>query len=129
MDYDKAKELFKGTKLGIEERIQEVFDNISAIKGQDYMETVKFISSLAHTAKLISVATQNAHPEIQKAVGMQFAQVGAGGSALMMKFLGVSEEESQEILKLSDSIGSIIDGQMDILNAELTKLRKDSHDD
>lgn len=129
MDYEKAQELLKGTKFGIEDRIQEVIENIKAIKGQDYADAVRFVSGLAHTAKLINVGTQAAPPEVQRAIAMQFAQVGAGGSSLMLKLMGLSEDDCQEVLKLADSIGSIIDGQMDILNNELMKLRGERDDD
>lgn len=128
MNHQNLEEVLRKSKDDIESTIQEYFDNIEAVKGEQYMETVKYITGATHTAKMISMAAQWAPDHIRQAVGAQFAQVASGGATLIMKNANFSEEDIQEVLKLSDRISDTIETHMELLNAALKKARGDEDD-
>lgn len=126
---DAVKKALHDTKSNLEESVQEYFDNIESIKGKDYMEVVKFVSGVSHTAKLISVATQYAPDNIREAVGLQFAQVAAGGATLVMRLLNINNEQVNEIVEISERISETIDGQLEQLSNKIRTIRKENDDD
>jgi len=126
---DAVKKALQDTKSNLEESVQEYFDNLESIKGRDYMEVVKFISGISHTAKLISVGTQYAPDNIKQAVGLQFAQVAAGGATLVMRLLNLNDEQVNEIVEISERISETIDGQLEQLSNKIRTIRKENDDD
>lgn len=128
MNQEDLEKMLRKHKEDIESTVQEYFDNIQAIKGEQHMEAVKFITGVSHTAKMISMATQWAPPHIRQAVGMQFAQVASGGATLIMKYNNFSDEDVKEVLEISDRISNTIDSQMELLSAALKKARGDDDD-
>lgn len=126
---DAVKKALQDTKSNLEESVQEYFDNIESIKGRDYMEVVKLISGISHTAKLISIGTQYAPDNIKQAVGLQFAQVAAGGASLVMRLLDLNDEQVNEIVEISERISETIDGQLEQLSNKIRTIRKENDDD
>lgn len=126
---DAVRKAVRDTKENLEESVKEYFDNIEAIKGRDYMEVVKFVSGVSHTAKLISIGTQWSPDHIREAVGLQFAQVAAGGATLIMRLLKLDEDQVQEIVDISERISETIDSQLEQVSKKISEIRKGDDDE
>lgn len=126
---DAVRKAVRDTKENLEESVKEYFDNIEAIKGRDYMEVVKFVSGVSHTAKLISIGTQWSPDQIREAVGLQFAQVAAGGATLIMRLLKLDDDQVQEIVDISERISETIDSQLEQVSKKISEIRKGDDDE
>lgn len=121
MDHDKINERIKRTKAEIDETLTDMFDSLKTIKGDDFADTVRFVSGISHFAKMVSLGTQEAPEGVREAIGQQYATVAAGGATLILRLMKASEEDTKEILLWSDKISNNIDTRMDALSQFINK--------
>lgn len=129
MEQDKLLEQIAKEKASLEEKLQETIDSLRAIKGEEFAELIRFISGVAHTAKMMGIAMREAPEAVQQVVAMQYSTTGAIGTNLIVNLLKLQEKEIEEVMGWSDTIGSHVEYTMDAIGKLIVEARKSNDND
>lgn len=100
--------------------MQEVIDNLRAIKGEPFANTVAFAHMGLHFARLLSQAAASAdmNEEIREILFAQHAQLMEAGLKSIYDGYGMSSEMLDEILDWASKLDDKIDRALEQLSKE-----------